>query len=443
MSNKKTLITQKFKVPVDAPELIMEVDMYEIDAWESSGVNQDFVYIVINGANIDLGAFAEQTDEKFRDRWVGDIYWKTESYAPQRNIGFSSPPDQKHKVYVKIPPSYYASGEILLGFACRFNSAMLDESLGWDNFKLTAPCSESRHNNVCEQEVIAFYDFENDSEKDEWVNGIRDNQGQANFTKFLGRMARDTQTNIWKIFTVDTDYDAILLEVDMYEIDAWESTGTSRDYVYLIINNKEINLGPFSVLVDEGLRQGVDGDIVWQTQSYTPPRNMGFYTDADQKHKLTVTIPKQYFASGQLRIGFKATMTGDICNESVGWDNFKLTSICVTDANSALLAQGSCPYLFLDFETLVTAQYVTNQLMWTHGVLISAEATSGGYTPGGGARVFNSFNPTSNTELGSPNLSCSGRGTGTGGARNATYENCTPLGNTLIIQESNIVSFRS
>ena len=91
-----------------------------------------------------------------------------------------------------------------------------------------------------------------------------------------------------------------------------------------------------------------------------------------------------------------------------------------------------CPYISLDFEGLPRGDYVTNQLLGSHSVVISAVGGNGQYTPGGAARVFDT-NVTGGSDgdpdLGSPNAGCGGPGVGTGGAPGSSFENCAALGN--------------
>jgi hypothetical protein len=87
-------------------------------------------------------------------------------------------------------------------------------------------------------------------------------------------------------------------------------------------------------------------------------------------------------------------------------------------------------------------QYVTNELQSDYFVTVEA---TGGYTPDGAARVFNTANPgtaeNGDPDLGSPNSKCDGGGPGIGdgGAPDSAYSNCVPLGNILIIQEEDRV----
>jgi hypothetical protein len=101
-----------------------------------------------------------------------------------------------------------------------------------------------------------------------------------------------------------------------------------------------------------------------------------------------------------------------------------------------------CEMTVLDFEGMVRGQYITNQFYATHGVTISAKSWNGGYTPNGAARIFDTSNPgefgDGDPDLGSPNQTCDppGPGIGNGGRKGSDFENCEPLGNVLVVQES-------
>ena len=102
------------------------------------------------------------------------------------------------------------------------------------------------------------------------------------------------------------------------------------------------------------------------------------------------------------------------------------------------VAPTACPYFEVDFASLPSGTYVTDQLKDAYLISISAE---GGHTPGGAARLFDTSNPGTKAigdpDLGSPNEACGGPGVGQGGHPDSDYPNCEPLGNVLIIQEVN------
>jgi hypothetical protein len=119
----------------------------------------------------------------------------------------------------------------------------------------------------------------------------------------------------------------------------------------------------------------------------------------------------------------------------------------------------------LDFNDLTPGQYIHDELWDTKGVKITAiKSGRKGFTPingvhnaaGGGAMIFDASKPTGDMgqtlcsgndgddDLGSPNVACpgGGPGDGPGGAPTLSdgspnpYNNCDPIGNVLVIQES-------
>lgn len=114
------------------------------------------------------------------------------------------------------------------------------------------------------------------------------------------------------------------------------------------------------------------------------------------------------------------------------------------------LSQSKCPTcVTIDFQTrgdgktLPRGAYVKNEWFNKYGLTVTASAAVGGFTPNGMARIFDTANPGTNTsgdpDLGSPNSKCPGGGPGIGnnGVPGDLGENCVPVGNVLIVQESN------
>jgi hypothetical protein len=96
-------------------------------------------------------------------------------------------------------------------------------------------------------------------------------------------------------------------------------------------------------------------------------------------------------------------------------------------------ARKGCTLKTVDFNDQPRGKYVTNE--WAaYGLTLSA---SGG--EGNAPRIFDTSNPggemDGDLDLGTPNESCGGPGTGEGGKKGAPGENCEFLGNVLIVQE--------
>lgn len=126
----------------------------------------------------------------------------------------------------------------------------------------------------------------------------------------------------------------------------------------------------------------------------------------------------------------------------------------------------SCVYEKVDFSALTAGEYVSDlSQYYSGGITVTAVSQKKGHTPdqngnhqtsGGAARVFDTLHPTGkdgqplcsnddgDEDLGSPNEYCPGQGPGIGiGGRPSLpdgtdneYANCDPIGNVLVIQES-------
>jgi hypothetical protein len=90
---------------------------------------------------------------------------------------------------------------------------------------------------------------------------------------------------------------------------------------------------------------------------------------------------------------------------------------------------------------ITSDNYIKDEFYGIWGVTITALASSGGYTPGGRARIFDTNKPGTaadgDPDLGSPNSKCKGGGPGVGlgGEPGMPGQNCKALNNVLIIQE--------
>ena len=103
-----------------------------------------------------------------------------------------------------------------------------------------------------------------------------------------------------------------------------------------------------------------------------------------------------------------------------------------------------CRPVVVDFDTdgagneLEVGEYVQNEWRRAYGLKVTARGRNGGYTPDSKPRLFDSENPGSFTQLGTPNKKCpsGGKGNGNGGHPGKSGENCDRQGLVLIIQDT-------
>jgi len=201
------------------------------------------------------------------------------------------------------------------------------------------PTNEPTPEPKCEKAVIVGYeDFESQS-SGLWNNGVI--SFNPAFTSFLGRMGKEAD-NMDKTFRISPEASSVTVEFIMYEIDQWEAD----DKFNVIINTNRIDLGQFyeSDLADNlfNYESGSKGGVSWLRYSITPSMHVAYNeTYLDQAHKVELRIPKSYYKSGNLDIGFSVAMDDTIENESVGMDNIKVTANGLCYTNSSAFAGGS------------------------------------------------------------------------------------------------------
>jgi hypothetical protein len=131
-----------FNVPIDATNIIIEVDFFEMNSWKSStrnladcGLTSDCVFIYVNSQKIPIGVFGVDFDEGSYDGTVNGLYWRVDSvdsYDDQTDMG------QTHKITVNIPRSteLYHDGQLKLEFETLVSSDKANA--GWDNVLIRA-----------------------------------------------------------------------------------------------------------------------------------------------------------------------------------------------------------------------------------------------------------------------------------------------------------------
>ena len=396
----------------------------EIDSWDkesSDGPDCFYTYIdATRKVELSFGNFDSEVDEGFSVGENEGISWQRDSQASPTPICFgaadASYNDQIHHIKATIPNDFFKDGELYLEFFALLTGGLDDESAGVDNIKITA-----HYDCGCVDEIIVFNDdFENGLTTG-WVGGIINN---STTNLFLEQIVNESEAK--KTFAVPAS-NAMTLEFNFYEVGVWSATNELE----VSISGNKLDLGNFKSNSDEGRVTGTttpDG-ISWERISY----------NGGNAHKVTANIPKMLYQNrNMILLGFQVTSTDSSNQAAAGIDDVKLTAHF--DCKVARCVE-------LDFERkqdgtkLVAGVYVQNEWLSSYGLMID---TAGGYSPSSKARIFDTGNPGINPfdndpDLGSPNANCpnSGPGIGAGGAPGSKGANCDPLGNVLIIQETN------
>ena len=339
--------------------MTIEFDFYEIDSWDFS--SSDSLKIDIDGITVPLGNFGYEIDEGTRSGVVSGIRFQTVSQGAPAQRCFQGGADQsvhwqdqKHHVTVTVPSTYFSDGHLSVRFETTLDGPRDDESAGFDNILIIAhrscglptlspvvlpapqpvanptpvptPVPTPALSQTCvRDQVLVTEDFENRSISG-WTSGKLDYCPY--FTNFLGRYGNGDDYPSKTFTNIPTDASTVTIEFDFYEIDSWESF--DQDSVFIDINGVKIPLGVFDSRCDEGVRSFMVGDIYIETRSQGAPANLCFGSGDkywwDQKHHVTVSLPKRFYMNGSLCVKFEIFLTSGFDNESAGFDNIQITA---------------------------------------------------------------------------------------------------------------------
>ena len=154
-----------------------------------------------------------------------------------------------------------------------------------------------------------------------------------------------------------------------------------------------------------------------------------------------VVVNKDNVVKVTVRLAMSGAITG------LGFCGFDKLVVAPSPISNQLVPGKTCENLNFSVDSkgnkLTEKNYVNDEFYdMFGGVTITASSVRRGYTPGGRARIFDTRkvinSPRGDPNLGSPNTKCvgGGPGMGAGGEPGSAGENCIPLGNAIIVQES-------
>jgi hypothetical protein len=300
-------ISKTFEVPTDSALIVLEFDFYDNDNLAIS----DEVYVRINDVYLEIFSYTSGTREGTKTGTFGEI---AASITASGNT---------HHIELTIPDDWYSDGRLQIGFKIATNSA--SEFISFDNIMLSSVCdltaSAAAQTDEITCEMGHAEDFEN-SEALSWVNGIE--ASDSALTTFLGRLGRENP-DISKTFEVPSIADTITIVFDFYSIDGHGD----GEKVFVGVQGTYLDLNLFSS--SKGTTSVHFNDIkvtIMERKTY----DIGFSSEMDKKFNVQIEIPKEWYANGELEIGFRVQMTKSVVANGGGIDNFAIEASCPTPA---------------------------------------------------------------------------------------------------------------
>jgi hypothetical protein len=290
-------------------DLTIEFDFLEMDSWN----NENFS-VYLNGLEVSLGTFSSWANEDGRSGSVNGISWSIDSEAPANEGGGSNYnyDDQVHHVTMTIDnnPGILDSDELTLKFDADLDMGIDNESYGIDNLVISGDLSDS-------PSLVDNDDFVDADQTDGWSLNSRETIGSLG--SVLGRFSGSE--NVQKSYILHETTEYAQLKFDFIEMDSWDNEEFS-----VIVNGKEVSLGTFYVYADEGDRTGNTDGITWEFTSDSAT-NYGGSHWVDQKHYVTMNVPKAYLDFNRVTFEFDAKLNSGVSDESYALDNVSVAGI--------------------------------------------------------------------------------------------------------------------
>ena len=310
------------------------VSIGPIYSWNAE--DNDSLFVVVNEEVVSIGIFDEDVDEGVRrgTNEGGDIGWTSSSAAPPTNISYGDAKDQVHRVSLEIPSSYFSTdNEFKLTLKAHLNEVPKnDESVGYDNFKMTAtfdcpgqnrptPSPTGRPTPAPTSAQCSYWtqlgptkSFDEENSLEGWTNGKRTCEGD--FECFLGPYSKDDEAPYSTYAGIPTDASFIKLEFTVFGID-----NVVADELYITIEDVKIDIGSMVYNTQAVETRGKVDDIIWRRRPASDDSNLGFGSENDAKHKMAFYIHPKYYTDGQIFVKTEATISFQ--EGAIGYDRFR------------------------------------------------------------------------------------------------------------------------
>jgi hypothetical protein len=113
------------------------------------------MYVNVGNQLVTLGRFGAKTNEGVTQGFANGIEWERRSTTGVQNLCFGTAQDQKHRVSMTIPSTYFDNGSLDIDFLAGTTGNLDSESFGIDNILMTA-LGDCDPDSICVDEKVVI-----------------------------------------------------------------------------------------------------------------------------------------------------------------------------------------------------------------------------------------------------------------------------------------------
>ena len=320
----------------DQDYLHVQFDLVKLDSWDwSVNWGLDKIVLSVGDQSIDLDEIATLNNGGTLSGVVTDKVWwsvtpRTGEIQLQKTDQGSK--DMIHVVSLVVANELFADGSLTLTLTPYFSEEIDEESFAIDNVRVSECGIFDVMTCEARQELFleTFSTIDGAWTDEGWANAKMSNISRLG--NFLGLYAKGDNGKLpYKTYNVGRYKEYALVQFDLLKLDSWNGSGLS-DMFSLYINGVIIELDNPGVGAMSGTKKG----ITWMLQAKTGKGTFagnGFYKD--QIFVMTCYVPPAAMPDGKISVILMSFLDDNIGDESIGYDNFRVTGYERCDTDSA------------------------------------------------------------------------------------------------------------
>ena len=321
----------------DQDYLHVQFDLVKLDSWDWNSVwGNDKVVLSVGSQSFDLDEIATLSNGGTLSGVVTNKVWwsvtpRTDEIELQNTVQVWK--DMIHVVSLVVAKELFSDGSLTLTLTPSFDEHISNESFAIDNVRI----SECGIPEVMTCEARQEFPIETFSDS----NGAWTDEGWTNaktsdipsLGNFLGRYANSDNAKLpSKTYNIGTDKEYALVQFDLLKLDSWDL------YVPWAYDTFSLDINGVIIELDHPGHGAMSGTttngITWMLQAKTESGKFAGSIWDDQIFVMTCYVPAAAISDGKITVILMSFLTQAVDNESIGYDNIRVTGYSNCDIDS-------------------------------------------------------------------------------------------------------------